>query len=172
MFPKLCKYVKSAKNAKIAAHPARILTNSRNVSFGWDRIYSSDNNFFSLGWRKNFCPAGRPRYIYTHTLAFISSFESNCARFASGLGLNVCSFPALRPGFGTDAAGEGYELFKEAMAEIGILLCRHIHHPPNRGLVLCDEQHCLREQHPILSCNITRRLLKSLLLLYILQLFQ
>ena len=72
MFPKLCKYVKSAKNAKIAAHPARILTNSRNVSFGWDTIYSSDNNFFSLGWRKNFCPAGRPRYIlYIHTLAFM-----------------------------------------------------------------------------------------------------
>ena len=84
-------------------------------------------------------------YIYN---IYISSFESNSARFASGLGLNVCSFPALRPGFGTDAAGEGYELFKEAMAEIGILLCRHIHHPPNRGLVLCDEQHCLREQHP------------------------
>eukprot|EP00435_Cladocopium_sp_Y103_P006771 s617_g2.t1 len=35
-------------------------------------------------------------------------------------------------GFGTDAAAEGYELFKEAMTEIGILLCRHIHHPPNR----------------------------------------
>ena len=33
--------------------------------FGWDgRNFWSDNNFFSLGWRKKFYPAGRPRYIY------------------------------------------------------------------------------------------------------------
>lgn len=37
-------------------------------------------------------------------------------------------------GFGTEAAAEGYEVFKEAMAEIGVLLCRHIHHPTNRDL--------------------------------------
>ncbi|CAE7336536.1 DEK1 [Symbiodinium necroappetens] len=35
-------------------------------------------------------------------------------------------------GFATDSATEGFELFKEAMGEIGIVLCRHIHHPPNR----------------------------------------
>ena len=39
-------------------------------------------------------------------------------------------FPSLL-GFATDSATEGFELFKEAMGEIGIVLCRHIHHPPN-----------------------------------------
>ncbi|CAE7240804.1 NLRP7 [Symbiodinium sp. CCMP2592] len=35
-------------------------------------------------------------------------------------------------GFATDSAEEAFELFKEAMSEIGVVLCRHIHHPPNR----------------------------------------
>ncbi|CAK9061471.1 unnamed protein product [Durusdinium trenchii] len=35
-------------------------------------------------------------------------------------------------GFGRESAEEGYEIFQEAMAEIGVLLCRHIHHPTNR----------------------------------------
>ena len=35
--------------------------------FGWDgRNFWSENNFFSLGWRKKFDPAGRPRYIYIY----------------------------------------------------------------------------------------------------------
>ncbi|CAE8591790.1 unnamed protein product [Polarella glacialis] len=32
-------------------------------------------------------------------------------------------------GFGTRDAPEGYELFKQAMAEIGVVLCRQIHYP-------------------------------------------
>lgn len=41
---------------------------------------------------------------------------------------------SLMPGFGRESAEEGYEIFQEAMAEIGVLLCRHIHHPTNRHL--------------------------------------
>ncbi|CAJ1456944.1 unnamed protein product [Effrenium voratum] len=35
-------------------------------------------------------------------------------------------------GCARDEPEEGFEVFKEAMAEIGIILCRHIHHPPSR----------------------------------------
>lgn len=44
-------------------------------------------------------------------------------------------------GFGRDVAAEGYEVFKEAMAEIGVLLCRHIHHPTNRNLAFPEVSH-------------------------------
>jgi len=35
-------------------------------------------------------------------------------------------------GFGTNDDPTLYDLFKEAMAKIGVVLCRQIHHPPNR----------------------------------------
>eukprot|EP00747_Dinoflagellata_sp_TGD_P181947 gnl/TRDRNA2_/TRDRNA2_35973_c0_seq1.p1 gnl/TRDRNA2_/TRDRNA2_35973_c0~~gnl/TRDRNA2_/TRDRNA2_35973_c0_seq1.p1 ORF type:complete len:938 (+),score=178.09 gnl/TRDRNA2_/TRDRNA2_35973_c0_seq1:65-2878(+) len=35
-------------------------------------------------------------------------------------------------GFGTNDEPDFYELFKQAMAQIGVVLCRQIHNPPNR----------------------------------------
>jgi hypothetical protein len=53
------------KLTKWRAWPARIPPVETEV-FGWDGRNSWNTNFFSLGWRKNFYPAGRPRYMMVY----------------------------------------------------------------------------------------------------------
>uniref|UniRef100_A0A7S4W5M4 Uncharacterized protein n=1 Tax=Alexandrium monilatum TaxID=311494 RepID=A0A7S4W5M4_9DINO len=43
-------------------------------------------------------------------------------------------------GFGKEDDLESYEVFKRAMAQIGVVLCRHIHHPPSRFEIAHLEQ--------------------------------
>jgi hypothetical protein len=60
----VCEYQKSAKNEwQLTLQESRQTVETE--VFGWDgRNFWSDNISFSLGWRKKFYPAGRPRYIY------------------------------------------------------------------------------------------------------------